>query len=692
MKKIIHCSQFAENECGLCCIAMICSYYGFYNSIAYYRNCTNVGRDGLSLLQIYNIFLKLGFNCKVYQSERIDEEMLTNGPLIIHLTSNHYVVILKQRKSIFLFDPNSNEKKKTTIDSINKKFSGYYVVVNPIKSVKYFINDRPNIFKKLQKYLNGVQKILSIIFLLSLISYLFSIFLPVQVSEILNAITDSDSVENILTKIVFILIFIFIFFGLSFIRNGLLVKLQTYLIKKINNEIIMKLFNITFSYFDNRSKGDILYRLSLTDRLQNAISYDFVNFLLAFSNSVVIMAYIIFSYPAIMKILIFICLIIIGITAIIIHTKLLKTQKESQEKNLQFKNSETELVNNMYQIRCENVQNYYQNNCQLTLEQYIDSFEKNQKNVQFNSLYLNMFFSYIPFLIVIIYAFLFNHQVGSIFVLYSIINTLFSQSFMAVSEINSLSLLSETFNYIDDIIDEKENDYIKEKKPIAFKCLKLENISFKYNDNSRDVLSGFSLEINKSDFIAIVGDSGSGKTTIIKLLTHLYEPRTGTILINGDDLKNNKVFNYSVAILPQYPLTINGTIKENLSMDLKNIEDDVFWECLATAHLKEEVNELPMKLDTVVSNSGTNFSGGQLQRLSLARELVKNPDVLIFDEALSSLEEEEEIAIYDYLKKMGKTLLVITHRKNVLKNCNNICVMNNGKLEQKGAYTELYGK
>jgi len=179
MKKIIHCSQFAENECGLCCIAMICSYYGFYNSIAYYRNCTNVGRDGLSLLQIYNIFLKLGFNCKVYQSERIDEEMLTNGPLIIHLTSNHYVVILKRRKSIFLFDPNSNEKKKTTIDSINKKFSGYYVVVNPIKSVKYFINDRPNIFKKLQKYLNGVQKILSIIFLLSLISYLFSIFLPV---------------------------------------------------------------------------------------------------------------------------------------------------------------------------------------------------------------------------------------------------------------------------------------------------------------------------------------------------------------------------------------------------------------------------------------------------------------------------------------------------------------------------------
>ena len=113
---------------------------------------------------------------------------------------------------------------------------------------------------------------------------------------------------------------------------------------------------------------------------------------------------------------------------------------------------------------------------------------------------------------------------------------------------------------------------------------------------------------------------------------------------------------------------------------------------MATAHLKEEVNELPMKLDTVVSNSGTNFSGGQLQRLSLARELVKNPDVLIFDEALSSLEEEEEIAIYDYLKKMGKTLLVITHRKKVLKNCNYICVMNNGKLEQKGAYTELYGK
>jgi subfamily B ATP-binding cassette protein MsbA len=224
--------------------------------------------------------------------------------------------------------------------------------------------------------------------------------------------------------------------------------------------------------------------------------------------------------------------------------------------------------------------------------------------------------------------------------------------------------------------------------------IKLNNISFKYDDDL--VLKNFSLEVPKGKSVALVGQSGSGKSTIANLVTRFYDVNTGDITIDGENIKNltKHSLRNLMGLVTQDSILFNDTIKNNILLGKENASDAEIIEALKIANAWEFVKDLPQGIDTNIGDSGGKLSGGQKQRLSIARAVLKNPPIMILDEATSALDTESERLVQDALENMMKnrTSIVIAHRLSTIQNADLIVVMQKGEIAEQGTHNELIGK
>lgn len=234
-------------------------------------------------------------------------------------------------------------------------------------------------------------------------------------------------------------------------------------------------------------------------------------------------------------------------------------------------------------------------------------------------------------------------------------------------------------------LDCKLDQLKKEKNLKSFNTIKICNLSFNYNYESKKILNNVNIEISKGDHIGFIGKSGSGKTTFLDILIGLLKPTEGTIYVDDLNILNIPIsWKSKIGYVPQNPFLIDGTIQENIAYGVeKNKTNLVEIEKSAkAADIYNFINSLPDKFGTQVGERGVRLSGGQIQRISIARALYKNPDVLVFDEATSSLDSHTEKKIIDAISKLSNTLtvLIVTHRLETLKNCNKIYKVENGKI------------
>ena len=222
----------------------------------------------------------------------------------------------------------------------------------------------------------------------------------------------------------------------------------------------------------------------------------------------------------------------------------------------------------------------------------------------------------------------------------------------------------------------------------------ISNISFRYNDDL--VLKNFSISVSKGKTIALVGQSGSGKSTIANLLTRFYDVNKGSIKIDGNNIKNvtKNSLRSLMGLVTQDSILFNDTIKNNILIGKPDASENEILEALKIANAWEFVKELPEGINTNVGDAGNNFSGGQKQRLSIARAVLKNPPIMILDEATSALDTESERLVQVALENMMKnrTSIVIAHRLSTIQNADQIIVMNKGEIVEQGKHKELLDK
>jgi subfamily B ATP-binding cassette protein MsbA len=222
----------------------------------------------------------------------------------------------------------------------------------------------------------------------------------------------------------------------------------------------------------------------------------------------------------------------------------------------------------------------------------------------------------------------------------------------------------------------------------------IENINFKYKDTL--VLKEFSLTVPKGKTVALVGQSGSGKSTIANLLTRFYDVNVGSIKIDGEDIRdlNTKSLRNLMGLVTQDSVLFNDSIKNNILIGKENATDDEVIEALKIANAWEFVKDLPNGIDTNIGDAGGKLSGGQKQRLSIARAVLKNPPIMILDEATSALDTESERLVQDALENMMKnrTSIIIAHRLSTIQNADEIVVMHKGKIAEQGKHQELITK
>ncbi len=251
--------------------------------------------------------------------------------------------------------------------------------------------------------------------------------------------------------------------------------------------------------------------------------------------------------------------------------------------------------------------------------------------------------------------------------------------------------LFELFNEEEENLGKSEELIDKEiiKGEIAFK-----DLSFRYPSRpEEDVLSSINLSIAANQMVALVGTSGAGKSTIASLLLRLYEPTSGDIMF--DNKKSNEfsltALRGQIALVPQDIFLFGGTIKENISYGNPDSTDDEIYAAAAKANALEFIDRFPEKLNTVVGERGTQLSGGQRQRIAIARAVLKNPRILILDEATSSLDSESERLVQDALEKLmvGRTSIVIAHRLSTIRKADQIMVLDGGKIVEKGTHEQL---
>lgn len=679
--RIKYISQVQENECAYCCIAMLLSKYGDNSSINRLRQLNEIGRDGTSIVEIVEIFNNLEFDANVYQV--FDVEILLNAklPVIAYWNNNHFVVIEKIEKNyISIVDPNFG-KKKITKKEFTSSFSNIIVEAVP-KST--FIPQK-NEKDKWRAYTdffksngNEVRKLLAIS-----IMYFASVLL---IPYYINFMVDALAVKNTNFPIIALigLITIGFFYGLIlFIKNKVLVNFSVILDKEIYSVVINKIFSVSYSFFENRTTGDIVFRFNLLTMVRDTIVETISGGILNIGVIVLLMVYY-FSQSMILGLILLVIILIIFFLLNIISKKSIEINQEEIQENSKLQSLQYETIFTMNTIKTADAQGDKKRQVAKQYNTFIEKYKDRSIVNGFYGVINNLVMTFGPiFILMFSYIFLSENETGKIFALYSVAGILFGS---VTSSFNTYLSLKTVGNYIERINDilVQEDEQVNETGLSSEMRgeIKIKDLNFCYPGQKKNTLSNINLHIRQGESVALLGETGSGKSTLLKILSTLYKMDKETLFFDDIDMNEYNLIELrnQIGIIPQEIVVFNKSIKENITLGSEKFNDAAIIQAAKDSNIHDFILTLPMKYETIISEQGANFSGGQRQRIILARAFIRSPKILILDEATSSLDGLTESEIFKTISEKKMTRIIITHNRNIAKMVDTVIELENGEI------------
>lgn len=494
-----------------------------------------------------------------------------------------------------------------------------------------------------------------------------------------------------------VLFFMVLSFALIHFQERYIASSRYQLVERLRNSSSKNLLNSRWEFISKQSSGEISNKLLVeADKAAEAI-VALVN-ILAFSFQLLTYSFLAFLLSWKISL---IALVIFGLTALT-SSRLIKTVKKIGIQSVEANNSYNKQVIDTFRgIKLIKTQNFKNNifskltNLNRNATSLSSKILINQSIMKFE---IQLLISIALVTILFVSVEVLNIQASVLLIFLFIILRIAPKFFSIQGQLHSYSANSPSL----DIIDSMIHDGLKEKEVVITKSLpftkfkkKIEFIDVSYNHagSNKNAVSNLSLHINANEFVAIVGPSGAGKSTFLDLLLGLIQPTTGKIILDGRELHLYNQDNYKdkIGFVPQDNVFFDGSIEENLK---NNSNDQLLNISLEISQIKDFIDQLPLGVKTEVGEAGMNLSGGQKQRLSIARALMRDPDILILDEATSSLDGLSEALFQKAIDSIASqyTLVIVAHRLSTIKKAKRIFVLDKGLLIEEGNYVDLINK
>lgn len=717
MRKKVKCiKQIDPKECGPVCMAMISDYYGFRVSVSKLREYGGTDLQGTNIKGIIKIGEYLGLDVKGVRAETPTALFKIELPAIAHIITTegmtHFIIIEKiKNNKIYIVDP-AKGKKKEKLEDFVKYWTGILLLIKRNQNFKKgdeSIKFLPMIFRLLRPNKWLILGIFIASLFLNLCGFVSTFYFKFLVDEIVpNGLIKSLHIISIGILLIYIIQNI-----LSFARS----QLTLYLGMRTDKALMVGYYNhvlsLPINFFETRKTGEIISRFMDANKIRDAVASAVV---IALMDVVMLIAGSIILY------LVNVTLFLITLLAVPIYILLAysfqkkynKYNEEQMEENAKLNSYVVESIRGISTIRSYTGER----EVFIKVEHY---FIEVLKKVFKLGKYTNIQSAIKGFLDLAISLFIL--WMGSQFVIEGAMtlgelltfNALVIYFLGPIERIIELQPKLQSANIaakrLGEILDLKAEDDSQYGNPINTTILDdysqqqqywdIKNVSFGYGNRGK-VLKNLNFKIYPKEHIAFVGESGSGKSTIAKLLVSYYQPDEGEIIVNGSKLENiNKRYLRSkISYVTQNSFFFSASIRENLLYGIEFIpsEEKIIGAC-KNAEIHDFIEGLPRKYDTILEENGGNLSGGQLQRLAIAKALLKQPYLLILDEATSALDSTTEQKIIKNLRKLQlkkdngveekPMIITIAHRLSTIKHADNIIVLKEGEIIEAGSHDNL---
>jgi ATP-binding cassette, subfamily B, bacterial len=699
-------------DCGPTCLRMIAKYYGRSVSLDKLRSLSETTRQGSSLQAMSNAAEAIGFRTlavKIDLNGLKDEAPL---PCICFWNEQHYVVLYRIKgDNYYVADPGSGRlvyskaeflRSWIGISATERTEEGIVLLVEPTPLLRDSEAEneegRKRGFGFLLRYLKEYRKLFIQLSFGLLAASLLQLIFPFLTQSVVDI-----GIQNKDVHFLYLILFgqLFVFLGkmsVEIIRSWILLHISARVNISLVSSFLIKLMKLPISFFDAKKIGDIMLRVDDHHRIETLLTNQTLNILFSLFNFIVFS--IVLSYYSLPVFFIFLA----GSTGYFLWVRIfLKRRKDLDHKRFsqggEDRSKLVELIQGMQEIKLHNAERQKRwdwERIQVRLFQIRITnlrLEQLQSNgATFINEVKNILISFYTAKLVIDGQLTLGMMLSVSYIIGQL-NAPISQFLSFIYAVQDARISLDRLSEIHAREDEEPDPSIKQHELPEQKDLVLEKVSFRYPGETNPVLQDINLTIRSNQLTAIVGASGSGKTTLMKLLLRFYEPNQGKIKIGPVELENlaQHTWRESCGSVMQDGFIFNDTIANNIAVGSEKIDKEKLRRAVQLANIREFIESLPLSYNTKIGTEGMGISGGQKQRILIARAVYKNPTFLLFDEATSSLDSNNEQIIMKNLNAFfhGRTAVVIAHRLSTVKNADQIVVLDHGTIVEKGTHGEL---
>lgn len=708
-KKFPFYKQLDTMDCGATCLRMIAKYYGRMYSLQQLRELTHVDREGVSLIGISDAAEALGMHTlgvKIGYDRLVEDIPL---PCVAHWRQNHFIVVYKvTKKHVWVADPASGKYKITKEEFlqgwISDKDEGEDVGVLLLMETTPEFFDREGEKtdrSKMSFLLKYISKYKSLLGQMAL-GLFFGSIIQLAFPFLMQVIVDVGIINQKINFIKLILLAQLVLFAsqtaIEFIRGWILLHIGVRVNVNLISDFLIKMMKLPIRFFDTKMTGDLLQRIYDNQRVEQFLTSASLITIFSFFNFV-IFGFVLAWYD----IAIFGIFVGASVLYVLWIIYFLKKRKELDYRRFdqmaENQSNLIQLIGGMKEIKLHNAEKQKRwkwERIQAKLfrvsEDYLAVDQWQRSGASFINESKNILITFVAAKAVIDGTM----TLGMMLAVQYIIGQLNGPIEQMVSFIRSWQDASISLERMNEIHSRDDEEVLAEKINILpeNRDLKLKEVYFQYGGpHSPMILKNIDLHIPEGKTTAIVGTSGSGKTTILKMLLNFYPPTQGSVRLGDLSLTNlqNKLWREKIGVVVQDGYIFSESIAKNIALGDEYIDKRKLLRATRVANIQSFIESLPLGYNTKIGDDGVGLSQGQKQRILIARAVYKDPEYIFFDEATNALDAYNEMVIMDNLEEFfrGKTVVVVAHRLSTVKNADNIVVLEAGEIIEQGTHEEL---